>query len=268
MKKFLLLTVSVFFACTVAFSQGHIKNNSYFSLSMNRPIMKYGNIDGLSCSNNMLQYYKDRYDEEGDLQHYAGALTVGANFYIHPIGWVIEGFKAGLCVDFIDLSADYYRFEGRTRDAGGKWSEDSQTYNDLSVAYSLNIGAIATISPAEDFYIDLTAKLCPTFGVNYFRIPAFQQGVEANSPAVEYRNAGLEWGGYEVKNQDGVGLVNEEDTGLGLGLDYSFGFNIRYSKVFIGCEWIFGKINYSYDVWDKQKVYNQRLRVKLGLSFD
>lgn len=266
MKKILLLTVSALLLCSAAFSQGYIKNNSYFNIALNRPIMKYGNLEDLSCSNNLRQFYKEKYGD--DLKHYAGALTVGANFYIHPIGWVIEGFKAGLCLDFIDLSADYYNFEDATRAAGGKKSEDTEKFNDLTVAYSFNVGAVATISPAKNFYIDLTAKVCPTFAVNYFKIPAFQESVEANSHAVEYRNAGLEWGGYDVTNQDGVGIIKEEDTGLGLGLDYAFGFDLRYSKFMIGCEWILGKIKYSYDVWDDQKLYNQRLRVKIGMSFE
>ena len=124
MKKILLLTVSALLLCFAAFSQGYIKNNSYFNIALNRPIMKYGNLEDLSCSNNLRQFYKEKYGD--DLKHYAGALTVGANFYIHPIGWVIEGFKAGLCLDFIDLSADYYNFEDATRAAGGKKSEDTE----------------------------------------------------------------------------------------------------------------------------------------------
>ena len=80
-------------------------------------------------------------------------------------------------------------------------------------------------------------------------------------------------GGYAIECKNGatpdkVEIINEEDTGIGLGLDYSFGIDIRYSKLMIGCEWVLGNIKYSYDVWDDQKVYNQRFRVKLGLSFE
>ncbi|MBO7054677.1 MAG: hypothetical protein J6X43_01970 [Bacteroidales bacterium] len=273
MKRLLLIPLVLLIACTTAFSQGKIKNNSYFTLGLNRPIMKYGNLVDYSCSNNLRRFYAEKYGS--DLKHYAADLAVGADFYIHPIGWLIEGFKAGLCMDFIDLSADYYRFPDATRTAGGVKSEDTENYNDLTVAYSLNVGVVATISPADKFYIDLKAKLCPTFAVNYFRIPAYQIAVAANSPAFERRNAGYEYGGYTVVDKNGnevntnaVGIVNEEDTGIGLGLDYSFGIDIRYSKLMIGCEWVLGNIKYSYDVWDDQKVYNQRFRVKLGLSFE
>ena len=280
MRKRILLPLVLMLVASAAFSQGTIKNNSYFTLSWNRAVSKYGTIVDNESSKNLRTYYKNKYGD--DLNHYSGALTVGANFYIHPIGWLIEGFKAGLCIDFIDLGADYYRFPDATRAIGGVKSTDTENYNDLNVYYSLNAGLVATISPAKSFYIDLTAKVCPTFAVNYFRIPAYQLGYASNSPIFERRNAGLEYGGYEVVAVNGtsyddsampsslnyVPTKNEEDTGIGLGFNYSFGLDFRYSKFLIGCEWVLGNINYSYDVWDKQKIHTQHLKIKVGLSFE
>ena len=53
MKRVLLIPLVLLIACTTAFSQGKIKNNSYFTLGLNRPIMKYGNLVDYSCSNNL-----------------------------------------------------------------------------------------------------------------------------------------------------------------------------------------------------------------------
>ncbi|MCQ2959595.1 MAG: hypothetical protein MJ198_05330 [Bacteroidales bacterium] len=263
MKKLLLIPFVILMACSSVFSQGTIKNNSYFNLTWIRPIADYGTIVGQESPKNLLKYYKNKSGD--DLQHYSGALNVGANFYIHPIGWLIEGFKAGLCVDFIDLGIDYYRFSDGIEKNG---KIDTTNFNDLTASYSLNLGLVATISPVKNFYIDLTAKLCPTFAVNYFRIPSYVKDKDGNF-VFEYRNPDLEYGGYDIK--DGIYNVptkESEDTGIGLGVDYSFGFNIRYSKLSVGCEWLLGNLNYSYDSWDAQKIHNQRLKVKIGLSFE
>lgn len=275
MKKILLIAASVLVMVSTAFAQGKIQNNSYFVLATNRAILDYGTIKDYETSNNLREYYNDKYD---DLKHYRGAMTLGANFYIHPIGWLIEGFKAGLCLDFIDLGVDYYRFYDKTREISGStftYAEE-ETYSDLTVSYSFNAGVVATVSPFPKFYIDLTAKLCPTFAVNYFKIPAYVWGVKANAPVYERRNPGAEWGGYEFTedfegttiNMSNVATKNDEQTGIGLGLDYAFGIDIRYSKLLVGCEWYLGNIKFAYDDWDDQKVHNQRFRVKLGLSFD
>lgn len=270
MKKLLLIPLAVLMTCSVSFAQGNIKNNSYFNLTWVRPISDYGTIVDKESPNNLLQYYRDKSGD--DLKHYSGALNVGANFYIHPVGWIIEGFKPGLCIDFIDLGVDYYNFPDAIHDNG---KVDTTNYNDLTATYSLNVGVIATISPAKNFYIDLTAKLCPTFAVNYFRIPAYAKlGATSTNEVFEYRTPGIEYGGYDVTPTDfvdGMKVVptkEAEDTGIGLGLDYSFGFNLRYSRFSLGCEWVLGNIKYSYDTWDEQKVNNQRLKVKLGLSFE
>lgn len=275
MKKILLIAASVLVMVSTAFAQGKIQNNSYFVLATNRAILDYGTIKDYETSNNLREYYNDKYD---DLKHYRGAMTLGANFYIHPIGWLIEGFKAGLCLDFIDLGVDYYRFYDKTREISGStftYAEE-ETYSDLTVSYSFNAGVVATVSPFPKFYIDLTAKLCPTFAVNYFKIPAYVWGVKAKAPVYERRNPGAEWGGYEFTedfegttiDMDNVATKNDEQTGIGLGLDYAFGIDIRYSKLLVGCEWYLGNIKFAYDDWDDQKVHNQRFRVKLGLSFD
>ncbi len=272
MKKLLLIPMFVLFATSAIFAQGTIKNNSYFNLTWVRPISDYGTIVDQAAPNNLLKYYKNKAGD--DLQHYSGALNVGANFYIHPIGWVIEGFKAGLCVDFIDLGVDYYRFSDAIFENG---KADTTKFQDLTASYSLNVGVVATISPAKNFYIDLTAKLCPTFAVNYFRIPAYvKYGSIATNEVFEYRNPNSIWNGYDITPVDAEDPIPEafypskeaEDTGIGLGLDYAFGFNIRYSKISLGCEWVLGNIKYSYDSWNDQKVYNQRLKVKIGLSFE
>ncbi len=264
MKKLLLFPLVLVLACSTAFSQGTIKNNSYFNLIWSRPIMDNGVIYGSETPNNLREFYKAKYGT--DLSHYSGAINVGANFYIHPIGWLIEGFKAGLCLDFIDLGADYYKFSGYQQNPGGLQASEEENFTDLKVSYSLNVGVIATMSPVKNFYIDLTAKLCPTFGVNYFKLPAYQVGTKP----FERKNTGTEWGGYEVPGVDYriLGTKDAEETGIGLGLDYAFGFNIRYSKLSVGCEWLLGNIKYSYENWDEQKVNNQQLKVKLGFSFE
>lgn len=271
MKKLLLIPLTMLLACGAAFSQGTvknraIKNNSYFNLSYIRPIMDYGKIEGNESPNNMLKYYKKKAGD--DLQHYSAGLNVGANFYIHPVSWIIEGFKPGLCVDFIDLGVDYYRFNDGVQNQSGVI--DTTKYSDLTASYSLNVGVIATINPVKNFYIDLTAKICPTFAVNYFKIPAYKApSAIASWDVYEYRMPGDQYGGYDVSGSIyPVPDQEAEDTGIGLGLDYAFGFNLRYSKVSIGCEWFLGNIRYSYDTWTDQKVNNQRLKVKLGLSFD
>lgn len=269
MKKLVLIPLTMLLACSAAFSQGTvknraIKNNSYFNVGYVRPIMDYGKIEGNECPNNMLKYYKKKSGDE--LAHYSASLNVGANFFIHPVAWVIEGFKPGICVDFIDLGIDYYRFDDGVYDKNGK--VDTTKYSDLTASYSLNVGAIATISPVKNFYIDLTAKLCPTFAVNYFKIPAFKAPSSiASWDVYEYRMPGDQYGGYDVSTAP-YPTQEAEDTGIGLGLDYSFGFNLRYSKISIGCEWVLGNIRYSYDTWTDQKVNNQRLKVKIGLSFE
>lgn len=281
MKKFLLVSLPLIFAASFAFGQGQIKNNSYFNLSWNHQIMDYGTIDGMETSNNLTEYYKDKYPD--DLKHYTGGLDVGANFYIHPISWLIDGFKAGLCVDFIDLDANYYNFKAPYQQVGGLYGDTKGKFNDLTVTYSLNVGVVATVSPMKMFYIDLTAKACPTFGVNYFKIPGYLTGVEANSPIYERRNTGLEWGGYELidskgnaetKDSDGkylhekVAQKDAETTGIGWGVNYSFGFNLRFYKFSVGCEWLFGNLHFGYEDWDNQTVKNQQLKVKLGMTFE
>ena len=266
MKKLLLLPLMLVFACFTAFSQGTIKNISYFNLMWTRPILDNGVLDGIETANNLREFYNEKYGSE--LSNYSGALNVGANFYIHPIGWLIEGFKAGICVDFIDLGADYYSFSGFHQKVGGGPTGEEENFTDLKVSYSLNVGAVATVSPFNNFYIDLTAKLCPTFAVNYFKLPAYQTDFTANAPVFERKNAGTEWGGYDLSGIDKLATKNAEETGIGLGLGYSFGFNIRYSKVSVGCEWVLGNIKYSYENWDEQKVNNQQLNVKLGLNFE
>lgn len=266
MKKLLLIPFTLMLACGAAFSQGTIKNNSYFNLSWVRPIMDYGKIEGNESPKNMLQYYKEK--SGGDLQHYSGAINVGANFYIHPVGWIIEGFKPGICVDFIDLSADYYRFPDAVVDKG---VADTADYSDLTASYSLNVGVVATISPTDKFYIDLTAKFCPTFAVNYFKIPGYLSPTSVASWDIyEYRMPGVEYGGYDVSLNGAPNVASKEaeDTGIGWGLDYAFGLDLRYSKFSIGCEWSFGNLHYSYDTWADQKVNNQKFKLKLGLSFE
>ncbi|MCQ2605810.1 MAG: hypothetical protein MJ204_04610 [Bacteroidales bacterium] len=266
MKKILLVLSTLLFAGSIAFGQGTIKNNSYFNLTWIRPIMDYGTIDGQETPNNLNKYYSERFGS--DLKHYSGALNVGANFYIHPISWLIDGFKAGLCVDFIDLGANYYRFKAHQQKAGGIVLDEAETFDDLTVYYSLNVGAIATISPMKGFYIDLTGKACPTFAVNYFKIPAYQTAVTANAPAFERRNTGDEWGGYQLVGNDVLPTTTEEQTGIGWGINYSFGFNLRFYKFSVGCEWLFGNLHYGYEDWDDQTVKNQELKVKIGMTFE
>ena len=212
MKKLLLFPLVLILACSTAFSQGTIKNNSYFNLMWSRPIMDNGVIFESETPNNLREFYKEKYDSE--LNHYSGAINVGSNFYIHPIGWLIEGFKAGLCLDFIDLGADYYSFSGYHQKPGGLPASEEEKFTDLKVSYSLNVGIVATISPIKHFYIDLTAKLCPTFAVNYFKLPIYQVG----STSFERRNTGTQWGGYEIPGVDYklLGTKTGEETGIGL----------------------------------------------------
>ncbi len=73
MKKLLLFPLVLVLACSTAFSQGTIKNNSYFNLIWSRPIMDNGVIYGSETPNNLREFYKAKYGT--DLSHYSGAIN-------------------------------------------------------------------------------------------------------------------------------------------------------------------------------------------------
>ena len=63
MKKLLLFPLVLVLACSTAFSQGTIKNNSYFNLIWSRPIMDNGVIYGSETPNNLREFYKAKYGD-------------------------------------------------------------------------------------------------------------------------------------------------------------------------------------------------------------
>lgn len=266
MKKLLLIPILTVIGFT-AFSQGDIKNASYVNVSWNKPIMNYGErTERSSYPDNLYNWYRT---DKSDFQHMGGSLEFGTNFYIHPTGFV-EGFKAGVLVDFIDLGVNYMSFQDSTIKLQNPTNESALiSCTDLTARYSLNIGLILTFSPAKNFFVDVFGKFRPTFAVNYMKVPMFEDNTDpkdkvfydkiyANDAEAIYNDAGNPL--YHKPNR--------EDTGTGFGLNSSFGFNIRYSKVTLGMEWVMGKINYTYnDFKMDQTVYDQYFKVKLGMFF-
>ena len=257
MKKIihvLILTLG----CFSAFSQGEIKNATYFSLDWTRPIMNYGELEGMNSTENLYRFYQNQYP---DADHKGGEIEIGTSFYIHPTGFK-KGYKAGILVDFIDLGATYMSFMDSTITIGNpiKYFEPEKCH-DLTARYSLNIGVVGTYSPIKKLYFDLFAKIRPTFAVNYFKMPMFDDitdKIYTNNEALVYSPVGT-----PLRNKRVV-----EDTGIGLGFNYSFGFNIRYARVLIGTEWVVGKLKYTYNNPDMdQTVYDQLVKVKLGMFF-
>lgn len=225
---------------TVLMSSAQIRNNSYFNLAYTQPLSKYG-CEKCSSSN-LDKFYKELTNYE--THRYALDLQVGANFYLHPVNWVVKPLGIGITSDFIDLQANYYRM---------KPTADGYNDNmDLFVSYSIGVGPIITLSPAKKFYIDAYAKLVPTFGINYVK------GTDGMSIA----------GNKTALSNVLSTHYNDEESGMCYGLNYSFGGNIRYSKVQIGCEYVIGKLTYDWEDWSKQKLMNNMLKIKLGLSFE
>jgi hypothetical protein len=187
--------------------------------------------------------------------HYGGGLDFGTTFYIHPTG-VIDGFKAGFLLDFVDLSANYFSYtdETTTINSGLQQFEENVTCQDLTGRFSMNFGVLATISPAEKLYFDLYGKLRPTFSVHYQNI-------------VQDFNGTIYYDYYESSSSL-IWRQQNEDTGLGFGLLYSFGLDIRYSRFTLGSEFVMGSLKYSYDnpANDKTMV-DQYLKVKFGFFF-
>ncbi|MCK9562459.1 MAG: hypothetical protein M0R02_07030 [Bacteroidales bacterium] len=254
MKKitlFLLLSLGAF----VGYSQGDIKNVSYFTISWNRPIRSFGEDVDRPQSKNRFKTFK----EDKDANHYGGALDFGAIFYIHPTG-IIDGFKAGIMVDFLDLGANYFRYtdektkvEAIPGNPGNTVFVEDVTCNDLTARFSMNVGAIATFSPAKKFYIDIFGKLRPTFGVHYQKIIQYYDGTNYYP---EKPNTIITW--KQV----------QEDTGLGFGINTSFGLNLRYARFILGSEFVMGTLKLKYDdIRNDKKVYDQYLKVKLGFFF-
>lgn len=254
MKKIILFSLLAL-GSMVGYSQGDINNVSYFTLSWNRPIRNFGEDVNLDQPKNRFKAFK----EDKNADHYGGALDFGAVFYIHPTG-VIDGFKAGVMVDFFDLGANFFRYtdektkvEAIPGNPGNTVFVEDVTCNDLTGRFSMNFGLIATFSPAKKLYFDIFGKVRPTFGVHYQKIIKYYDGTNY----------------YDEKPTTVITWKQiQEDTGLGFGFNSSFGLNIRYSRFVLGSEFIMGTLNLKYDdVRNDKKVYDQYLKVKFGFFF-
>ena len=171
MKKISLLFIIALFSVS-GFSQGEIHNATKFTINWLRPIRNFGENENIDAAQNKYKYFTDQMNAD----HYGGGLDFGATFYIHPTG-VIDGFKAGFLLDFVDLSANYFSYTDETTFRVGVPGNPNNTEpiedvtcQDLTGRFSMNFGVLATISPAEKLYFDLYGKLRPTFSVHYQNI--------------------------------------------------------------------------------------------------
>jgi len=255
MKKVLLLAFVSLLGMS-AFAQGDIKNETHFTLSWDRPVRNFGEVDGFNTDENRYQYYMNNVP---GAEHMGGALDAGMIAYIHPTE-VFDGFKLGILVDFIDLSANYFRFTDTTTKPTSVATTSGTVYveefdsemsaTDLNVRYSVNIGLVATYSPMKNLYFDFFGKIRPSFGAHYYK----------------YARVTYEDWDKETKTQPYS--KSAEDTGIGFGLGSSFGMNVRYSKFIVGAELISGSLNYKYDnIVESQKEFDHHLKVKFGVFF-
>lgn len=237
MKKILLFCFALLSSIAIC-AQGTIKNDSYVNLVFCQPIGNYG-LTKDATGDNLHEVYIS--SAASEVTRYHGGLQFGTNFYIHRFSDVV---KPGITVDYVDLEFQYYKFKPLT---------DGDTPNsDLLATYSFNVGAICTVSPFKDFYIDVTGKLYPTFGVGYTKLTGYTSAFE-NKALV----AGPTSKSY-----------NDEESSMVYGLNYGAGIGIRYKLVQFGCEFIFGRLAYDYENWDKQKLYNSRVAFKFGFYFE
>lgn len=228
-------------------AQGVIKNNSYFNLQYWQPRSHYGCVkDGTTVagSQNLHKAYKDYNGAE--VSRYAGGLQVGANFYLHPVNWVVKCLGVGLGVDFIDLNGQFYKFKPK--------NDGEYANSDLGITYSFGVGPVVTITPAKNFFIDLYGKAQPLVGIEYMKLTSGQ------STKLSTRESILN-APPSVKSVD-------EQTGFVYGFNYSAGFNLRYSLIQIGAEWVWGNLVYDWEDWSKETRQNQMVRIKLGFSFE
>ncbi|HRS18559.1 MAG TPA: hypothetical protein P5243_03570 [Bacteroidales bacterium] len=259
MKRFLLIPIFTVI-CASLFAQGEIKNATHANFAWNRPIMNYGEQINRNSAENVYLFYQNQYQ---DFKHYGGSFEFGSSFYIHPTGFV-KGFKAGVLVDFIDFGANYLTYTDSAIQLVTPTNiKTIQKCHDLTARYSLNVGAMTTYSPKKSIYFDLYFKLRPTFAVNYLRAPMWESIYDRI---------------YTNENQSNIFLPNGEpkihkrtveETSIGLGLNYSYGINIRVAKVLVGAEIISGKLKYKAGaiIGMDQTVRDQYLKLKLGFFF-
>ncbi|MFW5850947.1 MAG: hypothetical protein ACOCWB_01860 [Bacteroidota bacterium] len=250
MKKISLLFIIALFSVS-GFSQGEIQNATKFTINWLRPIRNFGEDVNTDAAQNKYKFFTEKMEAD----HYGGGIDFGTTFYIHPTE-IIDGFKAGFLVDFFDLSANYFRYSDTTTiiNSGLQQFEENVTSQDLTGRFSMNIGLLATISPAKKLYFDLYGKLRPTFSVHYHN-------------TVQDFNGTVYYDYYESSSSL-IWRQQNEDTGLGFGLLYSFGLDIRYSRFVLGSEFVMGSVKYSYDNPANDKtMYDQYFKVKLGFFF-
>lgn len=234
------------------FSQSQIYNSSHLLFDWNRPVRYFGTEPDLLAAANKFKHLTETMDAD----HYGTSIEFGSTFYIHPTG-VFDGFKAGLIVDFIDLGVNYFRYKDNvTRINSGEeeFVKEEDAY-DLLGRFSVNIGLVATVSPIKNLYFDVFAKTRPTFGVHWQKVPL-------------YRDANKIYQYFDGKPSGLVEKQMYDDTGLGFGLNTSFGLHVRYLKVMLGAEYVFGTLNFKYDdVRNDRKMYNQYMKIKFGFFF-
>ncbi|MFO7868246.1 MAG: hypothetical protein R6U95_02985 [Bacteroidales bacterium] len=251
MKKISVLFILALLSIT-GYSQGTIYNSSHFTMNWNRPIWNFGENPDFDASQNRYMHYTENYEAD----HYGGSLDFGTSFYIHPTGF-IDGFKAGIIVDFIDIGINYFTYQDyETQSISGFQvpDEESVSCSDLTGRFSVNVGALATFSPIDNLYFDIYGKLRPTFGIRWHDI-------------VQDFNSDVYYEYYE----EGSVIINRQkndDTHLGFGLLSSFGLDIRYFRFVTGMEFVTGTLNLkSNNTGEKTEYYDQYFKLKFGFFF-
>ncbi len=264
MKRFLLVPVFALLISSL-FAQGEIKNASYLTLAWNRPMLNFGEQLDRNSAENLYKFYNNQYD---NFAHYGGSLNFGTSFYIHPTGF-IKGFKAGVLVDFIDLGANYMTFTDSSIQVATPTNfKEERVCHDLTGRYSLNIGALVTYSPKKKLFFDLYFKIRPTFAINYISAPLWKQ---VNSDVMYNDRIYTNYDQQTIYDASGKEIMHKQvfdETSIGLGLNYSYGLDIRYSKMSIGAELVTGKLKYTSSVIQlDQIVRDQYFKLKLGFFF-
>lgn len=246
------------------FAQGDVFDATFLTFSYQNPMSKWGKVDGITKGDNLKEFYKNQFTA----RTWGVSLESGSTFYFHRFE-PTDGLKFAIAWDFIDLGVNVLRFDDETYKVGLDASETIKCY-DLYANYSMNVGPMITYSPVQGLCFDLYAKWRPTVGVNAYRQLFFDNGsdlVQTN------KNYTLDPNYIDFVDASGNPDVNREKyeeirIGGSLGT-FSFGLNVRYDFVMVGFEYVTGKMKYAAsNPLPSQKMWNQMMRVKLGLVFN
>ncbi len=269
MKKILLLAIASCFAIS-SFSQGEINTMTNLNISFNQPLANFGESVYNDVSENRYAFLRNN---KKDFRNIGGGITFGGNFYIHPTEF-FEGFKLGIVADFIDLSANYITYTDTTtiNISGDEKPQDLVDCADLIVRYSLNVGVVATFSPADKFFIDLNFKVRPTIANHWFKFPEWDVDgiISSENPVPPFPTATEE----QLNDNPVRSKQMKEANGFGYGTKFSAGIDIRYGKLLIGAEYVWGNVNFHYDKdyvnaadHNQLRINDSYLKAKLGIFF-